>query len=384
VTGESKEDQKNENMDTDSVVRCPLFRIPEIKCIWRGNFGHLKRHFKAIHDDIQKKCCWVICKSLTNNVLILSCYEDIFIYYKHVTVTGVMYVAVQQVGITNRNFIYTIQLFSQERIKDNINFSFRVTKVLEPLEDILSHYKCMAIDNHRLKPFIDNGLLAMSLKIRPVFKLKRKDITETNVKKGLTSGTNQEQKRKEDEETVNCPLFKIPDIKCSWSGVPHILVKHLEAEHGNIVIRGPDFDCRHVENNAFIIFFNGEMFLYYKYISYTSLYAVVQQVGTNNQKYTYRIELTSTDEEVDDITFHLQVNTISIPFEAVFDARECMALTIDSLEPFVVNRKLNMKVKIRGFDAKVSELAVPAEKAKDEVGNTAIEEHYQESGKRNG
>ncbi|XP_023722501.1 uncharacterized protein LOC111872641 [Cryptotermes secundus] len=382
---EDSEEGEEEEVDMDYTIECPLFRIPEIKCFWLGSLRHLKEHVTGIHADIQKTSPWICCTSLTNSVLIICCYDDIFLYYKQFTDTGTMYAVVQQVGITNWNYTYTIQLFSHERESDNITFSFRMTKMREHLEDVLGDYECTVIDKHHLKPFIENGELAMSVNIRPVHKHKRTDVTETHDKKRYTSRTTpQRYKRELGEETVKCPLFKIPHIKCSWSGAPNILVLHLEAEHRKIVIRGPDFDCRLIVNKALLISFNDEIFLYYKYISSTIMYAIIQQVGMKNEKYTYIIELHSQDETVEDITFNLNVNPICEPFEALFDARECVAVAVEFLEQFIVNNELNMKVKIRSVRTQERMFVVAAGETKDDVASSPLEKDDQGTGIRTG
>jgi hypothetical protein len=255
-----------------------------------------------------------------------------------------------------------------------------MTKIREPLEDVLGDYKCMVIDKHRLKPFIQNGELAMSVNIRPVYKRKITDVTESDDKKGDACRTIPQEYKRELGEAVKCPLFKIPQIKCSWSGVPNILVTHLEYEHCNILVRGPDFDCKFVTNNALLIFFNEEIFLYYKYVSYTIMYAAVQQVGMRNEKYMYIMELHAQDETVEDIIFNLNVNPISEPFEAVFDARDCMAVTIECLEPFIENNELNMKVKIRNVHTQDGMFVVAADETKDDVASTSLGVDDQETG----
>jgi hypothetical protein len=252
--------------------------------------------------------------------------------------------------------------------------------IVEPLDDVLGDCKCMMIDKHRLKPFIDKGELAMSVNIRPVYRYKTIYVTERD-----TSRTPpQEHERELRQEIVKCPLFKIPQITCYWSGVPNILVMHLEAEHRYILIRGPDFDCRFVVNNALLIMFNNEIFLYYKYVSYTIMYAVIQQVGMTNEKYEYIIELHAQDETVEDITFKLNVNPISEPFEGLFDARECMAVTIECLEPFMVKNELNMKVKIKSADTQDGTFVVAAEETKGDITSGPLQEDNRESGIPNG
>jgi hypothetical protein len=147
------------------------------------------------------------------------------------------------------------------------------------------------------------------------------------------------------DSMVTCPLFKIPNTTCIWTGTLGNLEKHVMYTHASIIRRSCIFYCRSFKNTALLIFFNSEMFLYYKHISYTGImYAVVQQVGFTNKNYRYSIKLLAGDEE--DIIFNFGMHKISEALEVVLDARNCFALTGDRLEPFIRNYEINMVVSI--------------------------------------
>jgi hypothetical protein len=79
----------------------------------------------------------------------------------------------------------------------------------------------------------------------------------------------------------------------------------------------------------------------------------VQQVGVTNKKFKYSITLSAYDS-VDNISFSFPVTDVSVPYEIIFDAGRCMAITEDRLEPFVRNRQLEMVVRLREVRARRS------------------------------
>jgi hypothetical protein len=146
---------------------------------------------------------------------------------------------------------------------------------------------------------------------------------------------------------ILCPMYKISDAECDWYGTLGDLKKHVTGSHTNILLQGNVFDCRTLDSTVFIILYRGEIFLYYKYVSDTGIvYAVVQQVGVTNKKFKYSISL-SADDSADSICFSFAVTDVNVPYEIIFDAGRCMAMTEDRLEPFVRNLELDMVVRLR-------------------------------------
>lgn len=153
---------------------------------------------------------------------------------------------------------------------------------------------------------------------------------------------------------ILCPTHKLSDAPCVWYGALRNLKNHVTSSHTNILRRGNVFDCNTLDNTVRLILYRREIFLYYKYISYTGIvYAVVQQVGVTNKKFKYSISL-SADDSVDSISFSFAVTDVSVPYEIIFDAGRCMAMTEDRLEPFVRNRQLEMVVRLREVHARRS------------------------------
>jgi hypothetical protein len=183
-----------------------------------------------------------------------------------------------------------------------------------------------------------------------------KETEKGQTKEGGSTRTSH-QKEKQDSQAagrghanvnseVKCPLFKIPYISCGWIGKPGNLEKHLTQAHSSIVKRSPTFTCSSLSNNVLVILSNNEIFLYYKYISYTDIwYAVVQKVGITNKKFRYKIDFLSENFN-DNLTFRHEVSKTTEPFEIIFDARNCMAIRRYHLEPFIRNGEICMIVAI--------------------------------------
>ena len=153
---------------------------------------------------------------------------------------------------------------------------------------------------------------------------------------------------------ILCPTHKLSDAPCVWYGALRNLKNHVTNNHTNVLRRGNVFDCNSLDNTVRLILYRREIFLYYKYVSRTGIvYAVVQQVGLTNKKFKYSISL-SADDSVDTISFSFAVTDVSVPYEIIFDAGRCMAMTEDRLEPFVRNRQLEMVVRLKEVRARGS------------------------------
>jgi hypothetical protein len=153
---------------------------------------------------------------------------------------------------------------------------------------------------------------------------------------------------------ILCPTHKLSDAPCVWYGALRNLKNHVTSSHTNILRRGNVFDCNALDSTVRLILYRREIFLYYKYVSHTGIvYAVVQQVGVTDKKFKYSISLFA-DDSVDSISFSFAVTDVSVPYEIIFDAGRCMAMTEDSLEPFVRNRQLEMVVRLREVRARRS------------------------------
>jgi hypothetical protein len=147
---------------------------------------------------------------------------------------------------------------------------------------------------------------------------------------------------------VTCPLLKIPQKTCPWIGSLRQLKEHVVWTHSGILKTVSTFQCTSLHTTALLILFNEELFLYYKFISdYGHWYAVVQQVGTTNKKYMYKIKLHSEDETVPDRVYIFRVTSIREDFEVLFDAPRCFASTDQNMEPFITEHGVDMRVTLK-------------------------------------
>jgi hypothetical protein len=351
-TRDSDDDDDDEELDMNSTSRCPLDKIPDRACAWADTLHNLEEHVMLTHGEIVRRHPSFSCNTTKSNVLLILHHKEVFLYYKCVSDTGIMHAIVQQVGITNRKYRYTVVLGSADN-SDNVTATFRISRTSRPFEVVFEAGKCLAVKGDRLERFIQNNEINMFLSIKEVITNGRSDVTEgEKTKTEIVATSHQEREREAPRElgacsTVICPLSKIPGRRCKWVGTLSRIGSHVTTAHAGIVRRCSVFSCGSFRNTVLLILFDQEIFLYYKHVSYTGImYAVVQQVGVTNRGYRYTIELRAQDETVETVIFSFKTDKTTHPFEVVFDARTCMAMTDVSLEPFVVNEELNMKVKI--------------------------------------
>jgi hypothetical protein len=164
-TDSGAKEEEEEHLDKDFTVQCPLSGIPEKKCMWGGDLVGLQDHVEEVHTDVQMPGPWFHCVSVTNTVLLVRCFEELFLYYKYFSRSGLMYTFVQQIGLTSKDYRYAIYLFSHNELVDSINYSFRMTKFSVPIKAILLEKRCMVIDISFLEYFRLNGGIEMLIRI---------------------------------------------------------------------------------------------------------------------------------------------------------------------------------------------------------------------------
>jgi hypothetical protein len=359
TVGTSHEERKREapeDVDKYSTVTCPLSKVPEITCIWVGNLGHLERHVTNAHAAILRRCRVFRCGTFQNKVLLILFNQEIFLYYKHVSYTGIVYAVVQQVGVTNKSYRYIIELRTEDETVDNITFSFKIENTSQPLEMVFDARRCMAMTDESLEPFVVNKELNMWVKIseididsdRPI-EVTEGDNTEIKEK----SSAQQEEKADSDAKgganttcAVACPLFKIPQYSCKWVGSLDDLEDHVISDHASILKQNTIFQCNSLENNTLLILLNKEIFLYIKYVSTSGVvYVIVQQVGITSEKYRYIVNFLG-DDDTGEIILSYDVNEISEPFTTLFESGKCLAIEQERLVPFIRGNKMLMAVMI--------------------------------------
>ncbi|PNF16921.1 hypothetical protein B7P43_G04203, partial [Cryptotermes secundus] len=335
-----------EGIDMNSAVTCPLLKVSDHFCSWLGKLSNLEEHVEGEHGDVLSRGCTFGCQSLTNKALLVLAYNEMFLYYKQPSQSGGMFVIVQQVGLTNRKYGYAVKLSTRTEEFD-ITCEFNAYKITEPFGPIFDNRRCMVL-HADLGPQIESGNLAMSVAIREHSSSEE----ETDEWDSDESASDEEYFDEEEDKHVNttCPLEKIPEKSCPWVGPFHCLYKHVDNIHEDVLKKCFSFPCNSLQDKAFLILFQGEIFLYYKHFSQAGImYAVVQQVGLTKKKYKYSIEISSLDRKVRSITFTSVTDWISEPFKDVFNAQGCLVVSSERLVPYVLYDKISMFVSISGL-----------------------------------
>ena len=157
----------------------------------------------------------------------------------------------------------------------------------------------------------------------------------------------EEQEKKQDRggEDVTCPLSKIDFKHCDWRGPLRSLRNHVPERHMDIFKRDNSFECRGVANRVLFIFYQGDIFLYFKCITYTGhMYLFLQQVGLTHGWYICRVRIASHDESTEDIDTRFRINSITETFERSADSGKCVEIDVRQMKHFVRYHEINMVV----------------------------------------
>jgi hypothetical protein len=167
VANTALQEHDQEQAGPDGKTRCPLFKIEQIKCLWLGSLESLQEHLENMHEHFIKRGPTLFCTSLTDTQFIILFNGEIFLYYKHVSDTGIMYVVVQQVGITDTRYQYKVEFNMPSVIGSKISHIIHtdMSNISESFEDIFKTRMCMSIQKARLAPFIKFNILFMKVTI---------------------------------------------------------------------------------------------------------------------------------------------------------------------------------------------------------------------------
>jgi hypothetical protein len=169
-----------------------------------------------------------------------------------------------------------------------------------------------------------------------------------------SSSTNDDEFQTDVEEedihagsTVTCPLSKIKFRHCNWCETLSTLQNHVTECHADIIRRCSTFHCKATEDTALLILYRGEVFLYYKRLSYSGhMHVFVQQVGLTNRTYTCKVQIQSRGES-EDINRQFDINRITETFEVAMDLGRCISIDSKAMEIFVSNYEIDMVVTIK-------------------------------------
>jgi len=105
-------------------VKCPL-RLLKM-CSWTGLKNDLKEHAQTAHTDYVLQVPTFFCPHFTNTLAIVSCFGELFTYYKHKR-DGRHYVAVQLTGTSSEASKYKCEYtFSAANGIEQISHTFLV------------------------------------------------------------------------------------------------------------------------------------------------------------------------------------------------------------------------------------------------------------------
>jgi hypothetical protein len=149
------------------------------------------------------------------------------------------------------------------------------------------------------------------------------------------------------DSRVKCPLSKITHISCAWDGALSHLQKHVLEGHAGMLRGGPTFQCKALEDNALLIAYREEVFLYRKRIEKDRrLLITVQPLGTTDNKYEYEVTIRSCLEQNINAVFSLRT-TAEPNDDTGPDPDRWISIAENTWKMFSTNDELDMVVTIR-------------------------------------
>jgi hypothetical protein len=88
--------------------------------------------------------------SAAENVLLILLHREVFLYCKDISTGAVVYVIVQQVGVTSEKYRYTVNFLGDDNTGEII-LGFDVNEISEPFDKAFEYGKCLAIAEERLR-----------------------------------------------------------------------------------------------------------------------------------------------------------------------------------------------------------------------------------------
>jgi hypothetical protein len=144
-------------------------------------------------------------------------------------------------------------------------------------------------------------------------------------------------------EGATCPLSKTDFKHCDWRGPLMTLKDHVFESHREVLRRFNRFECRGVANRVLLIFYQGEIFLYFKRITYTGhMYIFVRQVGLTHRLYSCRVRIASHDESREDIDTRFPINSITETLELSAETGKCLAFDVRKMKHFITYHEMDM------------------------------------------
>lgn len=144
---------------------CPLDRIPDMHCGWRGEFKELVTHLESQHEDRVCSDSRFLSPDTNSSSLIVLLYGEIFLYYKCFR-DGKCYCIVQLFGTSTQasNYKYKIKLIAQNKIEKMSQVHF-VRSITEEYDAAFRSGHCVRLDEEVVQNYIVDGVLQLQVEI---------------------------------------------------------------------------------------------------------------------------------------------------------------------------------------------------------------------------
>jgi hypothetical protein len=145
---------------------------------------------------------------------------------------------------------------------------------------------------------------------------------------------------------VDCPLNKVPNRNCSWSGVLKGLESHLKNVHGDMISVRNYIMSNVFQNDAKIILHKGETFIFLKYLKGREWFAIIQRAGCTKETFKCVFRICSPKNKIGFITMTFTVTNINESTDDVFEEGRSMILDDIVVKNFVEGDDLSMMVAV--------------------------------------
>jgi E3 ubiquitin-protein ligase SIAH1 len=160
--------------------------------------------------------------------------------------------------------------------------------------------------------------------------------------------------------THTCPLDRVPEINCGWSGEFRELVTHLESQHEDRICSDAKFHSPEINGSVSIVLVHNEIFIFYKCFRDSKYYCVVQLFGTSVQAsdFKYKVKLRA-ENKIEKLSQVNLVRSITEELDATFRAGHCVRLDDEVVSHYIVDGVMQLQVEV--CCTKVKELDDPVQ-----------------------
>jgi hypothetical protein len=147
-------------------IKCPLclFKL----CSWNGPKNNLKEHIKAAHPKFFSEVSTFHDASLSNSVLIVSYFGELFTYYKKKS-DGRYYAAVQLISTSSEASKYKCEfILHAANGVEQISYTFFVRGYSEDFATIFNSGKCLKLDEDTATNFVEGNDLKLTVTLSRV------------------------------------------------------------------------------------------------------------------------------------------------------------------------------------------------------------------------